>query len=94
VLEQSEVLPAASVAVAQNVVVLFADTVTPIPGEANVEALPLPATADVQVPLVYSVTVEPASALPRMVGVVLVLDGDAGLVPVNVGTAGAVLSCV
>jgi hypothetical protein len=46
--EHSDVLEPI-VAVAKNVVLEFAGTVTPIPGDANVVLLPVPATALVHV---------------------------------------------
>jgi hypothetical protein len=93
VLEQSEVFPAASVAVAQNVVVVFADTVTPIPGDANVESLPLPATAELHAESVYSSTVDPDSAPPTIFGLAFD-EGDTGLELVTLGATGAMSSCV
>ena len=47
--EQDEVLPATSVAVAKKVVVVLSVTETVMPGDANVAALPVPAAGGVQV---------------------------------------------
>ena len=81
-------LPAASVAVALNVVDAFTGTETPKPGVPNVAAVPLARDAPEQSEVVYSRTVEPASALPKMLGLAL-LDGDAGVEVKPVGAAGA-----
>ena len=89
--EQPEVLPAGSVAVALNVVVLFAVTVTGRPGEPNADAVPVAAGGPVHPAVVYSCTVDPASAVPATDGVVLVL-GEAGVVLVRMTGAGAVES--
>ena len=70
---------------------MLLETVSVIPGEANVAAVPLAATALVHVEFVYSFTVEPASALPMIFGALL-FAGEAGLVLVSVGCAGAVES--
>ena len=50
--EQAEVLPAASVAVALNVVVLSAPPSTVKPGDANAAAVPVAAGVPVQVAVV------------------------------------------
>ena len=60
--------PAASVAVARNVVVLPAATVTVKPGDANAAAVPVAAGEPVQSAVGYSRTVEPASAVPFTAG--------------------------
>ena len=60
-------------------------------GEANAAALPVAATALVQVEFVYSFTVEPASAWPTIFGELL-FAGEAGLVAVSAGCAGGVES--
>ncbi len=90
-LEQAEMFPAGSVAVAKKVVVELSATVTARPGEEKVAAEPVAATAEVQVEFVKSLTVEPASAVPSIKGVLL-FAGEAGFVDVNVGPAGAVES--
>ena len=69
-------------------VVELSATETVKPGEANAAAVPVAATALVQVELVYSFTVEPPSAPPMTLGELL-FAGDAGLVLVTVGAAGA-----
>jgi hypothetical protein len=79
------------VAVALNVVVDPVATVTRIPAEPNVEAVPEPATVPVQPAVVYSRTVEPVSAVPLIVGVLLEL-GEVGVVPERVTAPGALLS--
>ena len=84
-------LSAWSVAVARNVVVLSWATVTKRPGEPNSAAVPVAAGAPVQSAVVYSVTVDPGSAVPFTAGVVLEL-GEAGVELVNVGGSGAVES--
>ena len=80
--------PAASVAVALKVVDVFASTDTPRPGDPNTVALPLATGEPEQSEDVYSLTVDPASALPKIVGLTL-LAGDAGDEPSPVGAAGA-----
>ena len=66
-------------------------TETVRPGEAKAAAVPLPATALVQLAFVYRVTVEPPSALPMIFGELL-FAGEAGLVELTVGGAGGVES--
>ena len=83
VVEQPEVLPATSVAVAQYVTVAPVPTVTATLKFPPV-ATPVPATLLVQVALVYSLTVDPAVAVPLIEGVVL-LDGEAGVVRIKTG---------
>jgi hypothetical protein len=73
------------------VVVELLETETARPGEANAAAVPVAATALVQVAFVYSLTVEPASASPMIFGALL-LAGETGLVAVKVGAAGAIES--
>ena len=51
-LEQAETFPAASVAVARNVVAESSATATASPGEENAAAVPVAASALVHVPLV------------------------------------------
>jgi hypothetical protein len=87
-LEQFETLPAASVAVAQNVVVELSATEAEMPAPAKVAAPPVPATALVHALSVYRFTVEPASAEPMTIGPLL-LAGEAGDTDVSVGFAGA-----
>ena len=86
-LEQPEALPPASVAVPQKVVVESLATVTSRPGLANCAAVPIAATAEVQVALVYRRTVEPLGA-PPITRVVFEADGEAGEVELNVGASG------
>ena len=59
--------------------------------EAKAPAVPLAATALVQVALVYSLTVEPASAVPLTLGALL-LAGEAGETASEPGALGAVES--
>ena len=87
VVEQPEVMPPPSLAVAQKVVVESLDTETLSPGDASCAAVPVAATAVVQVEFVYRLTVEPAGAVPSTRGV-FELEGDAGEVPVSVGASG------
>ena len=68
--------------------VVSSATETVRPGEAKAAAVPLPASALVQAEFVYSLTVEPASALPMIFGALL-FAGEAGLVELTVGAAGA-----
>ncbi len=84
-------MPATSRAVARNVVVLLAGTVTGKPDEANVAAVPVAAGVPEQSPVVNSETVLDGSALPFTDGVRLWL-GEVGVVPVSCGRAGATLS--
>jgi hypothetical protein len=93
VVEHGETFPAASVADAQIVVLELLATVMPRPGEANAAAVPAPTTVDVHVEFVNKSTVDPASAVPMIVGLLL-LEGELGLVPVTAGAAGAVVSTV
>ena len=85
--------PTASVAVALNVVVLPAATVTDRPVDPNTDAVPVAAGVPVQPTVEYSRTVEPASAVPLTTGVVLGL-GEAGVTLVRVTSPGAVESLV
>jgi hypothetical protein len=89
-LEQADVLFAASVAVALNVVELLSATGTDRP-DANPVALPLVTGAPEQSLVVYSFTVEPASATPLTNGLLL-FAGDAGAEPNPLGTVGTVES--
>jgi multisubunit Na+/H+ antiporter MnhC subunit len=84
------VLLAASVAVALNVVEVLSATDTDRP-EAKLAALPLVTGAPEQSLLVYSLTVEPASAVPVMLGLLL-FAGDAGVEPNPLGAVGSVES--
>ena len=63
-------------------------TETVKPGEAKAAAVPVAATELVHAEFVYSFTVEPASALPMIFGELL-FAGEAGLVELTVGAAGA-----
>ena len=83
--------PAASVAVARNVVVLPSTTVAVRPEAANAAAVPVAAGVPVQPAFEYSFTVEPASAVPFTAGVVLVFVG-AGVTPVSTTGVGDVES--
>jgi hypothetical protein len=90
VVEHEDTLPAASLAFAHTVVVAFAVTV------AAIEKLPPVATPEarmdvLQLELVYSRTVLPASAVPMKLGEML-FPGDVGETLETVGAAGAVLS--
>ncbi len=84
-------MPAASVAVALNVVVESSATATVRPGLEKAAAVPLAATEPEQSLVVYSLTVEPASALPAIVGELL-LAGEIGVEPSEEGAAGALES--
>jgi hypothetical protein len=90
-LEQLEALPATSVAVALNVVVVSSETATVRPGDAKVAALPEAAGAPEQSLVVYSLTVDPASAEPEIFGE-LSFAGPAGVEAREAGSAGAVES--
>ena len=81
--------PAASVAVALNVVVLPSTTVAVRPGAANAAAVPVAAGVPVQPAVAYSLTVDPASAVPFTTGVVL---GEDGVTLVSTTGTGAVES--
>ena len=70
---------------------LPAATVTVSPGEANAAAVPVAAGEPVQPAVGYSLTVDPASAVPFTAGVVLGL-GDAGVKLLSVTSPGAVES--
>src|SRR4029078_475005 len=87
-LEQPLTLPAASVAVALKVVDESSATATVIP-VANAAAVPGAVGAPVQVAVVYSLTVEPASAVPLIAGALL-LAGPAGVAVRPEGLTGAV----
>ena len=78
-------------AVAWNVVEELSATEAVRPGEANAAAPPVAATALVQEELVYSLTVEPASAEPVTSGK-LSFAGEAGEVASDEGAAGALES--
>jgi hypothetical protein len=89
--EQPLTLPAASVAVALNVVDVLSATATVRPGLARFAAVPVTAGAPVQAPVVYTLTVEPASAVPVIAGELL-FAGETGEEASDVGSAGAVES--
>jgi hypothetical protein len=91
--EQAEVFPTASVAVALNAVVLPGATVTENPADPNADAAPVAAGDPVQPEVVYSETVDPASAVPFTTGVVLGF-GDAGVTLRAVTNPGGVESLV
>ena len=89
--EHCEVFPAASVAVAKNVVELSAATETVKPGLLKFAAVPVAATELVHELFVYTFTVDPASAVPLTFGE-LSFAGDVGDVDNELGFAGAVES--
>jgi hypothetical protein len=89
--EQPLTLPAASVAVALKVVEVSSATATVSPGLAKAAAVPVTAGAPVQAPVVYTLTVDPASAVPVIAGELL-FAGETGLEASEVGRAGAVES--
>ena len=66
-------------------------TATARPGDENAAAVPLAATALVHDEFVYSLTVEPASAVPLIEGLLL-FAGDAGETESEDGATGAVES--
>ena len=80
-------------AVARNVVVLSGATVTEKPEAAKSVAVPVAAGVPVQSLVVYSDTVDPASAEPLTTGVVL-WDGEGGVTLVSSTSGGAVESLV
>ncbi len=87
-------MPAASAAVADQVVDVFAVTVDAMDHEA-VAFANVCAAVPLQVPFLNRRIVTPVSAVvPRMVGVVFVVEGEVGVVPVSTGAGGAALSCV
>jgi hypothetical protein len=75
--EQLPVLPAASVAVALKVVVESSVTATVRPGLEKAADVPVAIGAPEQSIVVYSLTVEPASAVPVIFGELL-LAGETG----------------
>jgi hypothetical protein len=89
--EQPLTLPAASVAVALKVVVESSETATVRPGLEKAAAVPLAATEPEQSLVVYSLTVEPASAVPENLGA-LSLAGETGVEVSEEGAAGALES--
>jgi hypothetical protein len=92
-LEQPDTLPAASVAVALKVVEESFATEIVSPGEANAAAVPVAAAPPEQSLVVYTRTVEPASAVPEISGL-LSFAGETGLEASAVGRLGAVVSYV
>src|SRR5438034_4312315 len=62
-----------------------------MPGDVNCAAPPVPTAEPVQPEFSYSLTVEPPSAAPKMLGELL-LAGEAGVVPFRVGGTGGVVS--
>jgi hypothetical protein len=90
-LEHGDVFPAASVAVALKVVDESFETATVIPVPVNVVSGPVAAGAPEQSEVVYSFTVEPASAEPISFGL-LSFAGEAGLEDETDGVAGSVES--
>ena len=91
-MEHADTLPAASVAVAVNDVVLLASTVATYEKLVLLKGPTVPTAVPEQFAEAKIRTVEPFSAVPFKVGVVLLFDGDVGVVPVSTGAAGAVLS--
>ena len=91
--EHAEMLPAASVAVANSVVVVLVGTVVDTPNAPPPVVEPEPSTVPVHDELPYMVTVELASAVPFTSGVALLL-GELGVVVERTGRAGAVVSTV
>ena len=89
--EQPETLPAASVAVALKVVVESSDTATVRPGLEKAAAVPLAATEPEQSLVVYSLTVEPPSAVPLIFGE-LSLAAETGADASEEGATGALES--
>ena len=73
---------------ALKLVVELSGTETARPGEAKPLALPVAAGAPVQLRVLKSLTVVPASAEPLTSGLLL-LAGESGVVPVTVGAVGA-----
>ena len=84
-------MPAASVAVALKVVEESSETATGMPGLEKVAALPVAVGAPEQSLVVYSSTVEPASAVPVIFGE-LSFAGESGVEPSDDGAAGALES--
>jgi hypothetical protein len=89
--EQAEVFPALSVAVARKLVDESFATETVKPGDANVAAEPVATGAAEQSEVVYRRTVEPAAALPVISGS-LSFAGDPGEESRALGAAGDVES--
>jgi hypothetical protein len=89
--EQALTLPASSVDVARRIVVESSATATVSPGLEKAAALPEASTEPEQSKVVYSLTVEPASAVPQISGL-LSFAGEAGVEPSAEGAAGAVES--
>jgi hypothetical protein len=85
------VLLAASVALAKKSVDVLSETEAVMPGEEKAEAEPVGATAVVQFGPLKIVTVEPASADPMTLGLLL-LAGDVGDTDETMGALGAVES--
>ncbi len=86
--EQGPGFSSASVALAKKLVVESSATVTASPGEANCAAVPVATGKPSQSGSEKSSTVVPASAPPRIDGV-LTFDGVAGSLPSNVGAEGS-----
>src|SRR5262245_61479468 len=88
--EQTDTFPGTSVAVATKLVVALAGTVTVKVNAPPAGTTPVATGVPVHTPPVKRRTVEPTSAVPSTCGVVLV-PGEAGLVPVSTGAAGGML---
>jgi hypothetical protein len=84
---QPELFSATSVAIAEYVVVAFGVAATVIAKMPPV-AGPLQRNPPLQLLVLKIFTVEPTSAVPLIVGPVLVFDGDVGLVDVKTGGVG------
>ena len=81
-------LPAPSMALARNKLVLLSGTEAVRPGEANWAAEPMASRTPVQLNCLYRCTVEPAWVVPFTLGELL-LAGELGSVSVICGGAGA-----
>ena len=86
-------MPAGSVARARKDVVELSGTETVIPGEENWPALDFAAGVPVHPAVLYIFTVVPAAAVPLTFGLLL-LAGEAGVVPVIDGVPGGWVSTV
>jgi hypothetical protein len=91
--EQGDELPAASVTIALNVVVVFGETAMVNPAALNVAAGPNAAGGPLQSDDLNTRTVEPTSAVPRSSGDAS-FDSDEGTVASSVGASGATPSCM
>ena len=85
--------PAASVAVALNVVVVLGPTPGSRPNDPNTAAVSVAACVPEQSPVLYSFTIDPASAVPVTAGLELWF-GEEGDTANPVGGSGAMSSWV